>query len=91
MGMEPFAGSNQGHNRSRERAQERLRLWRARALYSIGGFVLSCATIYLFLEGQPLHRYWESFGKYLILLCIGLLLALLYCVGLWWTAWHTSR
>lgn len=91
MTMEPVEKSNHSPHKSRERAQDRLKLWRTRGLYSIGGFVFSCATVYLFLEGQPLHRYWESFGKYLIFLCMGLLLVLVYCVGLWWTAWRTSR
>jgi len=91
MRMEPIEGSNHSHHTARERARERLRLWRARALYSIGAFVLSCAAVYLFLEGQPLHRYWEFFGKYLIFLSMGLLLVLIYCVGLWWAGWRSSR
>jgi len=76
---------------SKRRAEDRLRLWRMRGLLSIGAFVSGCALLSLFLYGHPLHRYWDSFGKYLIFVCEGLLLILLYCVGLWWAAWHTKR
>ena len=79
------------HRSAKERAEERLRLWRGRGLLSIGAFLLGCAAVSVFLDGHPLHRYWESFGKYLIFLCMALLLVLLYCVGLWWAAWRSAK
>lgn len=84
-------GDNQLDRTAKQRAEERLRLWRFRGLCSIAAFVLSCAALYMFLYGQPLHRYWDSFGKYLIFPCEGLLLVMLYCVILWWAAWRTSK
>ncbi len=58
----------------RRNARERLRLWQKRVLYSIGALLLSCALVYLFLDGSPLHGYWDSFGKYLLLVAMASLL-----------------
>ena len=43
------------------------------ALCFTAAFFLSCASVYPFLYGHPLHVYWEHFGKYLVLLCMALL------------------
>lgn len=75
----------------RQNAWLRLSLWRRRGLYSTVALILSCACVYPFLEGHPLHSHWESFGKYLLFLPMGLLLVFLYCNGLWWGAWQSKR
>jgi Na+/melibiose symporter-like transporter len=75
----------------KQNARQRLSLWRSRGVYSTVALLLSCVLVYLFLEGSPLHAYWESFGKYLVLLSMALLLAFLYCTGLWWGAWRALR
>ena len=75
----------------RENARERLRLWRRRALYSIAAFFLSCASAAPFLAGHPLHPYWESCGKYLVLLSMALLPVFVCVTGLWWGAWRALR
>jgi hypothetical protein len=75
----------------RQNARERLGLWRRRSFYSTGAFLLSCLLVYLFLDGSPLHAYWESFGKYLILLSMALLLVFVYCTALLWGSWRALR
>jgi hypothetical protein len=67
----------------KQSAQERLGAWRRRGLYSTAALLLSCLFVYLFLEGSPLHAYWESFGKYLMLVSMALLPVFLYCAGSW--------
>jgi hypothetical protein len=71
----------------KQNERERLRLWRKRALYSTMAFFLSCASVAPFLAGHSLHAYWESFGKYLVLLSMVLLPVFVCCAGLWWGAW----
>jgi hypothetical protein len=75
----------------KQNAQVGLSLWQRRSLYSTGALVLSCGLVYPFLEGHSLHSHWESFGKYLLFLPMGLLLVFLYCNGLWWGAWQARR
>ena len=75
----------------RRQAGERIGLWRKRALYSTVALLLNCAFVYPFLEGHPLHKYWESFGKYLILVSMGLLVVFVFCTGLFWSAWQALR
>ena len=66
---------------ARQKAQRLVSLWDRRALYAVSAFVLSCAAVYPFLKGHLLHSHWESLGKYLVLLCMGLLLPCVKCVG----------
>lgn len=61
-------------------AEEYMRLWRKRALYATAAFFLSCASVTPFLAGHSLHDHWESFGRYLILLSMALLLPFVICV-----------
>src|SRR5271168_416534 len=76
---------------AKENATERLRLWKKRSIYSMIALFLSCAAVSPFLYGHPLHRYWEAFGKYVVLVSMGLLLFAVYCVGLLWGAWISLR
>jgi hypothetical protein len=75
----------------RGQATEYLRRRGNKALYASISFVLGCAAITLFLDGFPLHAYWESFGKYLIFLTMGLLIVMLNYVGMFWSAWVYRR
>lgn len=75
----------------RQNARERLGLWRRRSLYSTGVFLFSCGLVYLFLEGSPLHAYWNSLGKYLLLLPMALLLVFVYCAALLWGSWRALQ
>jgi hypothetical protein len=76
---------------ARRNARERLGLWKKRLWYCGPAFTLSCAFVYPFLYGHSLHPYWESFGKYLVLLSMGLLLPFVYCAALTWVAWKLLR
>jgi hypothetical protein len=62
-------------------AQLLVKLWDSRARYATVAFVLSCAAVYPFLAGHVLHGYWNSFGKYLVLLSMALLVPFVACVG----------
>ena len=76
---------------ARQEANETLRLWKKRAVYSTVAFLLSCASVAPFLYGHPLHAYWEAFGKYLVLLSMGLLLPFGICTGIAINSWMYLR
>ncbi|MGB8479991.1 MAG: hypothetical protein WCE63_14345 [Acidobacteriaceae bacterium] len=76
---------------ARQDAVEYLHIWKKRALYATAAFFLSCAAVSLFLKGFPLHVYWESFGRYLLLLSMALLLPFVACVGIAINSWFFSR
>jgi len=59
------------------------RLWRKRTLYSGTALFLSSASVYPFLAGHSLHGHWDSIGKYLVLMSMGLLFVLLCCAVCW--------
>jgi hypothetical protein len=61
------------------------------ALYATGVFVLSCASVWLFLAGSPLQAYWKSVGRNLILLPAVLLLPFVIFVGRAINAWLFVR
>jgi membrane protease YdiL (CAAX protease family) len=75
----------------RQYAKERIGIWRRRSLYSAVALLLSCASVYPFLKGHPLHEYWESFGKYLVLLSMAMLVVFVLCTGLFYSAWQALR
>lgn len=72
-------------------AEKDLHRWKKRAFYATAAFVLSCASVVPFLYGNPLHVYWESFGKYLVLLSMALLLPFGMCVGIAINSWFYVR
>jgi hypothetical protein len=74
-----------------ESAKVWLRVWKKRALYSTTAFFLSCACVVPFLDGYPLHAYWNSFGKYLVLLSMALLLPFVLCVVVAIQVWIDLR
>jgi membrane protease YdiL (CAAX protease family) len=83
--------SNQEVLEVRQYAKERIGIWRRRSLYSAVALLLSCASVYPFLKGHPLHEYWESFGKYLVLLSMAMLVVFVLCTGLFYSAWQALR
>src|ERR1700730_9809321 len=74
-----------------ENARERFLFWKKRFQASGAAFLLSCASVYPFLFGHSLHVYWESFGKYLVILSMGLVLPFLYFRSTTWMAWIWLR
>ena|ERR1700729_600044 len=72
-------------------AKEHIGLWRRRSLYSAVAHLLSCASVYPFLKGHPQHEYWESFGKYLVLLSMATLVVFVLCTGFFYSAWQALR
>jgi hypothetical protein len=63
-------------------AQRLVKLWDKRAVSAGVAFLLSCAAVYPFLEGHFLHDQWNSFGKYLVLLSMALLVPFVMCAGI---------
>jgi hypothetical protein len=74
----------------RQCAGATIRLWRKRGLYATSAFLLSCASVYPFLEGHALHNHWNSIGS-LVLLSMGLLLVFVLCNAFWYNAWQALR
>jgi hypothetical protein len=64
---------------------------KTRALIATGAFTASCALVAPFLAGNPLHRYWDAIGKYILLPSLGLLIPFVVCVGWAWSAWIYFR
>jgi hypothetical protein len=75
----------------RQSAKQLLRLRRKQAINATAAFFLSCASVTPFLEGHSLHTHWESFGKYLVLLSMGLLIVFIFFVGRAYNAWLFVR
>jgi hypothetical protein len=67
---------------AKEQARQLAKLWNRRAAFATIAFVASCAVVYPFLAGHALHRYWDSLGKYLLLLTMALLVPFVMCVGI---------
>jgi len=76
---------------ARQDAEELLHLWKKRAIYSTVAFFFSCASVSPFLYGHSLHAYWESFGKYLVILSMALLIPFVVCVGMAINSWFLLR
>jgi uncharacterized membrane protein len=75
----------------RQYPAEQIAVWRRRSLYSTAALFLTCAFIYPFLAGHPLHAHWESFGKYLIFVAMALLIVFVLCTGFFYSAWQALR
>jgi hypothetical protein len=75
----------------REYARQRIGLWRKRSLYSAAALLLSCASVVPFSKGHSLHAHAEPFGRLLVYLSMALLVVLVYCTGLFWSAWQALR
>jgi hypothetical protein len=77
--------------KAKQSAKQLLQRRTKQAIYATAIFFLSCASVSPFLKGHPLHAYWESFGKYLVLLSMGLLIPFVIYVGRAITAWLFVR
>ena len=75
----------------KEFAAEQIAVWRRRSLASTAALLLTCALIYPFLKGHPLHAHWDSFGKYLIFVAMALLIVFVLCTGFFYIAWQALR
>jgi hypothetical protein len=67
------------------------KLWTKRAIFATVAFCLSCASVVPFLDGFPLHAYWETVGKYLVLISMGLLVPFVILVGIAIQIWFNVR
>lgn len=74
-----------------ENARDGLQSLKKRFLGFSAAFLLSCASVYPFLFGHSLHAYWQSCGKYLVMLSMGLLIPFLYYAGQTCYAWLWLR
>ena len=72
-------------------AETKLLLWKRRALVTTSAFVLSCISVVPFLYGFPLHKYWESLGKNLLLVSMCLLPIFAFCSGIAYSFWDSVR
>jgi hypothetical protein len=75
----------------KQNAKGWLSLWLKRLGYSGMAFFLSCSSVVPFLYGHSLHAHWETFGKYLVLLSMGLGIPFIYCFGMTLAAWSLLR
>jgi hypothetical protein len=75
----------------RTSAENLLRKQKRRAIIATAAFIASCAAVAPFLAGNPLHRYWGTIGKFILLLSMGLLVPFVACVGFAWSAWMYVR
>jgi hypothetical protein len=75
----------------RPHAQARLRRCLKQLGYSGLAFFFSCSAVVPFLYGHSLHAHWESFGKYLVLLSMGLLIPFVGSAVTTFYAWKLLR
>ena len=76
---------------AKQDAKEYLRIWKTRAFCATAAFSLSCASVTPFLYGHALHAYWDSFGKYLLLVSMALLIPFVLCAGIAINSWFFLR
>jgi len=62
-----------------QKALARKKKW---ATIATGAFVASCAAVWPFLAGNPLHRYWDTLGVFFLFVAMVLLLP--FAVSLGW-------
>jgi hypothetical protein len=64
---------------------------RRKAIYATLAFLLSCSSVVPFLYGHSLHKYWDAFGKSLVLLSMGLLFPFVIFTGFAVNTWIYKR
>jgi len=72
-------------------AAERLKTVAISAAWAGAALLTNVLCVWPFLYGWPLHRYWDSAGKYLLITALALLLWFTYKAGLVWASWQASR
>ena len=75
----------------RNHAMKRFRQWRRRAGLTAAGFILCCLAVTPFLYGGPLYAYWNTLGKFFLLLSMGMLPVATFCGAMFWVAWKLLR
>ena len=75
----------------RAMARTRFQLWRRRTLFSATAFVLSCLSLYHFVDGRRLSTGEEAAKQVLLLVWLALLIVLLYFSLLLWGAFRLLR
>jgi hypothetical protein len=68
-----------------------LRLHFRRMVILAGCFVLAVLLLIPFLDDNPLNRYWDAGGKYLLVLCMVLFVWLVFEAGTTWVYWGYIR
>jgi hypothetical protein len=61
------------------------------AAWATAALAINIFCLIPFLYGHSLHRYWDVFGKYLLLLALGLFLWFVLKAGLVWSSWQSAR
>ena len=95
--MKSTYGTDQPHLQNHELTRARQfseRIYRTRLRQAIYGtiiFLSSCTAVSLFLKGSLLPSYWDTLGKYFLLLTMGLLTPFVICVGRAFNAWLFVR
>lgn len=89
--METPPASKEEIEQAKQDARRYLWVRTKRAIYAAVVFFLSCASVVPFLYGHPLHTYWESFGKYLLLVSMGVLIPFVALAGSAINAWFFVR
>lgn len=72
-------------------AKIRFQTWRTRTLYIATAFVLSCLSVYPFVDGHRLSPGEEAAKQVLLLVSLALLIILLYSSLLLWGAFRLLR
>jgi multisubunit Na+/H+ antiporter MnhB subunit len=76
------------------KARTRLNKWKGKMISSGIALIATILAVLPFLEGHPLHRYFESVGKYFIYLCVGLLSLFVISSALTnnlWSYWRSLK
>ncbi len=74
-----------------EYVQARHRKMRRAAIWAGAALLLNLLCIDPFLYGHSLHRYWDTTGKYLLLLAMAVFLWFVLRVAFVWTSWQSAR
>ena len=74
-----------------ERLERRLRKWTRATVWLGAAFVANVIAVVPFLAGHPLHDRWDSAGKRILQLSMGLFLAFIYVGGTASTFWYYLR
>jgi hypothetical protein len=69
----------------------RVRACSRRALLSLCVFLLGCAAVVVFSAGYALHRFWDPFGKFLVIFCEGMMIVSLCCSLIAFNEWQFLR
>ncbi|MGI9101776.1 MAG: hypothetical protein ACR2IF_04955 [Terriglobales bacterium] len=62
----------------------------SRAVLAGVGFLLMAAAVVPFLAGFPLHVYWDTAGKYVLVLCMAWYLFFIFEAGFAYAVWRTK-